>query len=565
VPETCGGATTCPADAFKADNTGCTTDSNPCTLDVCKTGVCAHPAGNGGALCRGLADECDAAEVCDGTNTDCPADKPVADDTPCTSDGNVCTRDVCKTGSCSHPSGNAGVSCRVAVTECDLEEVCDGASPNCPTDAYKTNGTVCTDDGKLCSVDACQSGLCTHLAGNTGTACRAAAGDCDLAEACDGASINCPADSYKPDGTGCPSDGIFCTRDECISGACSHPSDDGTACSDYNVCTSADKCANSQCVGTQIPGCTCVGDADCDDTNPCNGAEQCSAGSCVPGNVLDCDDKNTCTNDSCDPSSGCKHTNVSDGAACDDGKYCTSTDECQGGTCVGKASLDCSGAATGQCQQGACDETGNKCISEAVTDGQGCDDGDVCTVLDQCTAGVCKGQLKVGCKVCATPAECDDSNPCTTDLCDDASKTCTWVQITNCTADAGTDAEADASADAELDAQADAVDGAKDAGKDASDAQTDQGVVDAADATQDVAADALAEQDAASDSATGDGAALPGQEPVFTRDAPGCACRATGGNTGNAPLGAAAGVLLLALALRRRPRRTRSDEERTMP
>jgi hypothetical protein len=48
---------------------------------------------------------------------------------------------------------------------------------------------------------------------------------------------------------------------------------------------------------------------------------------------LTCDDNNPCTDDSCDPVSGCVHTPL-DGVPCDDGNLCTSGETCHSGTCT---------------------------------------------------------------------------------------------------------------------------------------------------------------------------------------------------------------------------------------
>ena len=60
-----------------------------------------------------------------------------------------------------------------------------------------------------------------------------------------------------------------------------------------------------------------------------------------------------------------------------------------------------------------------------------CDDGDACTVEDQCSAGVCQG----------VPVDCDDGNEGTDDGCDPLNG-CYWTNNTNpcndgdaCTAD----------------------------------------------------------------------------------------------------------------------------------
>jgi hypothetical protein len=57
---------------------------------------------------------------------------------------------------------------------------------------------------------------------------------------------------------------------------------------------------------------------------------------CQPGPPLTCDDANVCTNDSCDPVSGCAHANNT--AACADGNACTTGDTCRGGVCSGGTS-----------------------------------------------------------------------------------------------------------------------------------------------------------------------------------------------------------------------------------
>jgi hypothetical protein len=73
--------------------------------------------------------------------------------------------------------------------------------------------------------------------------------------------------------------------------------------------------------------------ATCDDGNPCNGFETCAgADGCLGGTPLDCDDDNLCTDDACDPSSGCMH--VDNTAPCEDGNPATLGDSCQAGVCV---------------------------------------------------------------------------------------------------------------------------------------------------------------------------------------------------------------------------------------
>jgi hypothetical protein len=106
----------------------------------------------------------------------------------------------------------------------DPDEACDpGVSSQCCTPYCTPNGPglLCTDDGNPCTSDVCDgAGACEHTAGNGGTTCRLATGQCDAPESCTGASTTCPPDLSQPDGTSC-SDGNACTNpDVCTAGAC---------------------------------------------------------------------------------------------------------------------------------------------------------------------------------------------------------------------------------------------------------------------------------------------------------------------------------------------------------
>jgi cysteine-rich repeat protein len=121
-----------------------------------------------------------AGEECDDGNTDdgdcCSATcQYELEGSPCPGDVEVCTDDLCDaTGTCTHPAGNAGAICRPDAGECDVAEQCDGGSPTCPPDAFEENGTACTDDGLYCTGnETCQSGTCT----SSGDPC--ASGICD--------------------------------------------------------------------------------------------------------------------------------------------------------------------------------------------------------------------------------------------------------------------------------------------------------------------------------------------------------------------------------------------------
>src|SRR5438552_369045 len=211
-------------------------------------------------VCRAAANECDVADSCTGSSATCPADTVKAAGTACTDDGNPCTTDVCDgtvgAPACTHPAGNAGAACRAAAGECDVAETCDGSSTACPTDLFKASGTTCTDDGNVCTSDVCNgtSATCTHPAGNPGAVCRAAAGECDAAETCTGTSTTCPADAKQPAGTACTADAHPCTPDQCD--AAETCTGTGTTCPADAVLSSSTVCRAAVDVCDVAENCT---------------------------------------------------------------------------------------------------------------------------------------------------------------------------------------------------------------------------------------------------------------------------------------------------------------------
>jgi len=142
-------------------------------------------------------------------------------------DNNPCTVDICNGSICSSVAGNAGTVCRAAAGVCDVAETCTGSAMACPADSFVSSATVC----------------------------RAAAGVCDQAESCTGNAAACPADALKASGTVCRAAANQCDVIETCSGlsnAC--PVDgivsNGTACNDGNASTCSDVCSAGMCAGT---------------------------------------------------------------------------------------------------------------------------------------------------------------------------------------------------------------------------------------------------------------------------------------------------------------------------
>ena len=140
-----------------------------------------------------------------------------------------------------------------------------------------------------------------------------------------------------------------------------------------------------------------------------------TTGSCL------CSTKDKC----CD---GCRAQNQ--GSACSDGDLCTSNDACHWGACAG-AKVTCTG--TDQCHMpGACNPATGVCVNPRRRDGAQCDDGNPCSTVDACKAGVCAGETWTRCPpqdpchhwgvcdptsgACSAPVKADGT-PCTGGRC----------------------------------------------------------------------------------------------------------------------------------------------------
>jgi len=235
-------------------------------------------------------------------NTDCAAGcnltgfvgtcRPKTSGTACTDDGLACTADTCNgtAVTCQHPVLAANTTCRAALGECDLAEVCNGSATTCPSDAKKGAGTSCTDDGLACTADTCNgtADACQHPAGNAGTVCRAAApGGCDVAENCTGTSATCPNDVFAPATTVCRT---------AASGGC----DIAENCTGNAAACPTDTFANSATVCRAAVG-------PCDIAENCSGSSaSCPADAAKPANTV-CPDGNVCNGtELCDTAGSCK-------------------------------------------------------------------------------------------------------------------------------------------------------------------------------------------------------------------------------------------------------------------
>ena len=94
-------------------------------------------------------------------------------------------------------------------------EVCDCGSPQECTDPCCNANTCQLASGAQCSAGPCCTSSCQFV--SYGTQCRAASGNCDIAEYCPGDSSECLPDEHTRDGVSCNSNGA---TGYCYSGIC---------------------------------------------------------------------------------------------------------------------------------------------------------------------------------------------------------------------------------------------------------------------------------------------------------------------------------------------------------
>jgi hypothetical protein len=123
---------------------------------------------------------------------------------------------------------------------------------------------------------------------------------------------------------------------------------------------------------------------------------------CQEGTPLDCDDLTVCTDDSCDPASGCVHDPID----CDDGDVCTE-DTCDPASGCAHQDVDCSHL-NDACHVGECNAGSGACEALPANEGGSCDDENVCTENDICTGGVCGGTALECGACCFTNGNCQN-------------------------------------------------------------------------------------------------------------------------------------------------------------
>jgi hypothetical protein len=261
-----------------------------------------------------VADVCDVAETCTGTDDDCPTDDFESSATVCRPTGGVCdVAENCTGTGSACPSddfvpASSNTVCRPVSDICDVAEECDGTGVNCPTDAYESSSTVC----------------------------RPVNGVCDTSESCTGTGPSCPADSFESSAVVCrPSSDVCDTTENCTGGMADCPSDavEPTTTVCRPAASTADAPENCDASNKFCPADAFLpAGTPCDDGSFCTFDDEADGnGTCI-GQPVDCDDINPCTDDSCDSQGGgflCEHENngICIGENCgnfvvDDGETC---------------------------------------------------------------------------------------------------------------------------------------------------------------------------------------------------------------------------------------------------
>jgi MYXO-CTERM domain-containing protein len=189
-----------------------------------------------------------------------------------------------------------------------------------------------------------------------------------------------------------------------------------------------------------LTGCLQAGTCEpCDDGLFCNGAESCAASMCVAGqpcmdicdevndtcfectNVSHCNDQNVCTDDAC-VNNTCVNSNNT--VACNDGLFCTATDACSGGACVGTGDA---------CNGQNCNEGTDTC-GDCMTDPD-CEDGDPC-ILNTCELGDCMTANAPDATPCADDGEfCTGVEGCVAGVCASPGDPCSAMEVCDDQAD----------------------------------------------------------------------------------------------------------------------------------
>lgn len=288
---------------------------------------------------------------------------------------------LCCQEDCQQPVAASAV-CRDAFGVCDLQETCDGTSPECPEDRFANSSVVCQASAGACGApDTCtgHSPLCPLLGGvlPSTVECRASQGVCDPAEYCDGSTASCPADVLATHI--CRRSVGQCDLDEYCDGGSADCPDDQFANSSASCVADGAACDTAFCVHTNG---TCA---------------VASVGTCSGNLTVTPSYLSACIFSTCDTTT-CVDT-VFAGRCFIDGQCYVNGERNPGNDC-----LVCSHSVDAKKWTHALD--GAHCATETPTG--------ACSAQDTCSAGVCVERYRSNATVCrAANGTCDRAENCT--------------------------------------------------------------------------------------------------------------------------------------------------------
>jgi hypothetical protein len=371
---------------YTNDTTNSCSDGDACTADACVIGQnnVAQCVGTPNVVCND--DNACTSDACNPANGSCVYTN-LAAGTSCGSNADTdCDNpDTCNgQGSCVPNYEPATTVCRADAGQCDVAEFCDGAGA-CPADVFEPTSKVCSgaSNGDACdATDHCSgtANTCVDEYQASSFSCRADAGQCDVEEFCTGTSGACPPDGFEGSNVVC------------------------TGASNGDACDATDHCSGTAntCVDEyQSVNFSCRADAgQCDVEEFCTG----TSGACPPDGF---------------EGSNVVCTGASNGDACD------ATDHCSGSanTCIDEyqaSSFSCR-ADAGQCDveefctgnSGACPPDAFEANTVVCT---GASNGDACDATDHCSgsANTCIDEYQSANYECrAAAGVCDVEEFCT--------------------------------------------------------------------------------------------------------------------------------------------------------
>jgi hypothetical protein len=269
----------------------------------------------------------------------------------------------CGTGACPPPCQGCviGDDC-VAVGLSNPSNACQVCDPARDAQAWSNDDGIECDDGLFCTeADHCNAGSCSGTARSCddGIGCNGLS-ECDEATDACSPGINQCETGFLCDATSgdCVSTCDGCNIDGvCVANGAEQAGNPCLACDIGLSTTSFSPAAGKLCGAART---ACSAQDTCDSSGVCQPNHGAAGSACGNPAASACN-----AADSCDGRGNCNPNVAANGLACDDGQFCSIGDECQGGVCVTSTPRDCGVLRS-------CDEASNQCRCSGCTIGGEC-------------------------------------------------------------------------------------------------------------------------------------------------------------------------------------------------